>query len=89
MIHNHDVFFTIVSILCLLLIMIMLVLIVNETKGCWNRKLFKYTNAIYLLIFPIILYIEKPDTNIIVAVYFIFYLCFLMVRKIILKKETA
>lgn len=89
MINNENLFFAFFSILCLIFIMIALLLIVYESKESWNKKLQRYTNSIYLLIFPIILYIEKPDSDITKLAYFIIYICFIIIRKKILKKETT
>lgn len=88
MINNTDVFYTIVSIMCLIFIMIALLLIIYESKESWNKKIHRYTNSIYLLVFPIILYIEKPGTEIVIFAYLIIYICFIIIRRIILKKET-
>lgn len=88
MINNTDVFYTIVSIMCLIFIMIALLLIIYESKESWNKKIHRYTNSIYLLMFPIILYIEKPGTDIVIFAYLIIYICFIIIRRIILEKET-
>lgn len=88
MINNTDVFYTVVSIMCLIFIMIALLLIIYESKESWNKKIHRYTNSIYLLVFPIILYIEKPGTEIVIFAYLIIYICFIIIRRIILKKET-
>ncbi len=88
MINNTDVFYTIVSIMCLIFIMIALLLIIYESKESWNKKIHRYTNSIYLLVFPIILYIEKPGTDIVIFAYLIIYICFIIIRRIILEKET-
>lgn len=88
MINNTDVFYTVVSIMCLIFIMIALLLIIYESKESWNKKLDRYTNSIYLLMFPIILYIEKPGTDIVIVAYLISYICFIIIRRIILEKET-
>ncbi|AYV34590.1 hypothetical protein EEY85_04505 [Erysipelothrix rhusiopathiae] len=88
MINNTDVFYTVVSIMCLIFIMIALLLIIYESKESWNKKIHRYTNSIYLLMFPIILYIEKPGTDIVIFAYLIIYICFIIIRRIILEKET-
>lgn len=88
MINNTDVFYTVVSIMCLIFIMIALLLIIYESKESWNKKIHRYTNSIYLLVFPIILYIEKPGTEIVIFAYLIIYICFIIIRRIILEKET-
>ncbi|AGN24099.1 hypothetical protein K210_02360 [Erysipelothrix rhusiopathiae SY1027] len=88
MINNTDLFYTVVSIMCLIFIMIALLLIIYESKESWNKKLHRYTNSIYLLVFPIILYIEKPGTDIVIFAYLIIYICFIIIRRIILEKET-
>lgn len=88
MINNTDVFYTVVSIMCLIFIMIALLLIIYESKESWNKQIHRYTNSIYLLVFPIILYIEKPGTDIVIFAYLIIYICFIIIRRIILEKET-
>ncbi|CAH2762528.1 putative membrane protein [Erysipelothrix amsterdamensis] len=88
MFNSREVVYTVVSIMCLIFIMITLLLIIYESKECWNKKLQRYTNSIYLLIFPVILYTEKPATDIVVLAYLIIYICFLIIRKKILQRET-
>lgn len=89
MLENTQLLFTLTSIIVLLMFAIYILLLVNELKGHWNKKLSHYITVLSLLPFGLLFFIEEPSQTTTMFAFLVIYIVTQILIRYILKRETT
>lgn len=87
MLENTQLLFTVTSISSIIILAIYILLLVNELRDHWNKKIGIYINAISLLPFTLLMFIQEPSQLAVMLAYIIIYIVTNILMRRILKRN--
>ena len=88
MLENTQLLFTVTSVIALVMFAIYILLLVNELKDHWNKKISHYINVLSLLPFALLFFIEEPSQTTTMFAFLIIYIVTQILLRYILKRKT-